>query len=131
MTTPNSMAAASSDAHGPVLTTDLLVNFKQAADLCNLRWETVRDNRRKGRYPNAVQEETGLKTWHIPVGDLVAAGHLDPPCLAEVAPRVSRRCVSRGRWPLSEPRSRICESQWQSRRPVRRSARSDVRGARR
>ena len=89
MTTPTSMAAANSDAHAPVLTADLLVTLKQAADLCNLHWETVKDNRLKGRYPNAVQDKTGLKTWHIPVGDLVAAGHLDPASLAEVAPRIA------------------------------------------
>jgi len=55
------------------------VPFKQAADLCRVSVDTIRDRRDKGRLPHACQpKEDPHGRWYVPLADLAAAGLLDP-----------------------------------------------------
>ena len=67
------------------LTTDTLLTIREIVTLTGRDRKTVSDWIRAGvRYPNAVQDPTGLKAWRVPVKDLLAAGDLEPSQVVEV-----------------------------------------------
>lgn len=53
------------------------------------------NNKGQGRWPNATQDETGLRAWRVPVSDLVASGDLDPSSVATVESELAARRESR------------------------------------
>ena len=63
---------------------DTLLTLSEIADLTGRDLKTIKNwnsdwqRTGKGRWPNAEQDETGRKTWRVPVSDLVATGVLDP-----------------------------------------------------
>ena len=61
-----------------------LLTLAEVATVTGNHPDTVRDRRSAGRWPNAVQDTTGRRTWRVPVTDLVAAGDLDPAQVVEV-----------------------------------------------
>ena len=52
------------------------VTRAEAAELRGCSTDTIRRSQNAGEYPNHRTDDDGV--WHIPLSDLVAAGHLDP-----------------------------------------------------
>ena len=61
-----------------------LLTLAEVATVTDKHPDTVKDRRAAGRWPNAVQDTTGRKTWRVPVTALVAAGDLEPAQVVEV-----------------------------------------------
>jgi uncharacterized protein YjcR len=60
-----------------LLPPDTQLTLTEIADLLGRDPSTIKTWRTDGRWPNAVQDETGRRTWRVPVTDLVTAGDLD------------------------------------------------------
>ncbi|MCZ4501072.1 MAG: hypothetical protein JWQ74_3629, partial [Marmoricola sp.] len=70
----------------PPLTTNTMLSVAQIMVVRNTKdRKTVTKQISGGRYPNAVQEDHGLKAWWVPVKDLVTAGDLEAAQVVEVA----------------------------------------------
>jgi hypothetical protein len=73
-------------AANPTFTTDTMLTISEIVGLTGRDRKTVSEWVRAGdRYPNAVQEQAGRKSWRVPVKDLVAAGDPKPSQVVEVA----------------------------------------------
>ena len=66
-------------------------------------------DRTDGRWPNAVQDETGRKTWRVPVTDLVTANDLAPDQVAHVENELAARREHRETKALREQTIRLQE----------------------
>jgi len=75
------------------------VTRAEAAELRRCSTDTIRRSQNAGDYPNHRTDDDGV--WHIPLSELVAAGHLDPTApvpapapddieLSAAAPRIAR-----------------------------------------
>jgi hypothetical protein len=61
-------------------TTAEYVDQRRAAQLCGSSYDRIRRSRQAGAYPNArVRPGDDRQTWEIPVSDLIAVGHYEPP----------------------------------------------------
>jgi hypothetical protein len=85
-TTPTRGTAAS----GP-FAPDTSLTRAEIADLLGRDLKTIKTWHSDGRWPNAVQEETGRRTWRVPVTDLVAAGDLDASQVVHVHDELAAR----------------------------------------
>lgn len=63
----------------------------------------------KGRWSNAQQDADGLRTWRVPVSDLVAAGDIDPSQVTQVESELAARRESRETRALREQVIRLEE----------------------
>ncbi|RYP84244.1 hypothetical protein EKO23_16420 [Nocardioides guangzhouensis] len=79
----------------PACDANQLLTLAEAADLIGKHLCTVKDWRAAGRWPNAVQDATGRRTWRVPASDLVDAGDLEPHQVREVAPTLAAARESR------------------------------------
>ncbi|WP_146207218.1 hypothetical protein [Nocardioides silvaticus] len=76
---------------------DTTLTLSEIADLAGRDLKTIKtwNNSGKGRWPNAVQDETGRKTWRVPVSDLVATGVLGPSQVEQVENELAARRESK------------------------------------
>jgi hypothetical protein len=88
---------------------DTTLTLTEIADLTGRDLNTIKSWRAKGRWPNAVQDETGRKAWRVPVADLVAAGDLDAWQVAHVENELAARRESRETKALREQIIRLEE----------------------
>lgn len=73
------------------------LTLSEISDLLARDPKTIKtwNNKGQGRWPNATQDETGLRAWRVPVSDLVASGDLDPSSVATVESELAARRESR------------------------------------
>lgn len=90
---------------------DTTLTLSEIADLTGRDTKTIKtwNDSGKGRWPNAVQDETGRKTWRVPVGDLVASGDLDPSDVQQVENELAARRESKETKALREQVIRLEE----------------------
>lgn len=90
---------------------DTTLTLSEIADLTGRDLKTVKNwnDSGKGRWPNAVQDETGRKTWRVPVGDLVTTGVLDPSQVEHVENELAARRESKETKALREQVIRLEE----------------------
>jgi len=69
-------AGAAARAGAALVVSGTTFAMADAATLCGVHPDTIKRALKAGRFSGAVQDATGLKTWRIPVEDLVAAGLL-------------------------------------------------------
>lgn len=74
--TDHRMPATGTTAPGTYAPTTLLT-LAEIADLLGRDLKTVKTWRANDRWPHAVQDTEGRRTWRVPVTDLVAADDLD------------------------------------------------------
>jgi hypothetical protein len=76
---------------------DATLTLSEIADLTGRDLKTVKNwnDSGRGRWPNAVQDETGRKTWRVPVSDLVATGVLRPSEVEQVENELAARRESK------------------------------------
>lgn len=63
---------------------DALLTLTEIADLLGRDPKTIKTWRADDRWPHAVQDSDGRRTWRVPVQDLVQAGDLDPAQVVQV-----------------------------------------------
>lgn len=90
---------------------DTTLTLSEIADLTGRDIKTIKtwNDSGQGRWPNAVQDETGRKTWRVPVSDLVASGDLDPSRVAQVENELAARRESKETKALREQVIRLEE----------------------
>lgn len=93
----------------PVFSPDTMLTQRQVAELLEKDPSTIKTWRAAGRWPNATQDATGLRTWHIPVGDLVAGGDLRASQVEQVENELAARRESRATQELRERVARLEE----------------------
>lgn len=76
---------------------DALLTLKEIAALLRRDLSTIKDwnDQGRGKWPNAVQDTDGRRTWRVPVTDLVASGDLDASQIAHVENELAARRESR------------------------------------
>ena len=104
-TTPPATGPTSWGQYAP----DNLLTLLEIADLLGRDLKTIKTWRTSDRWPNAVQDESGRKTWRVPVTDLVAAGDLDAAQITEVDNELASRRESRETKALREQLIRLEE----------------------
>ncbi|MBZ5735643.1 hypothetical protein K8Z61_14200 [Nocardioides sp. TRM66260-LWL] len=62
------------------------LSLGDAAARTGLDRSTLLRRCQEGNYPGAIQATTGRRSWSVPVGDLIAAGDLDPSVAACLTP---------------------------------------------
>lgn len=107
MTAPMKPGATTPAPYSP----DTTLTLSEIADLTGRDIKTIKtwNDSGKGRWPNAVQDETGRKTWRVPVSDLVASGDLDPSRVAQVENELAARRESKETKALREQVIRLEE----------------------
>lgn len=88
---------------------DALLTLREIADLTGRDPKTVKTWRANGRWPNAVQDETGRQAWRVPVSDLVTSGDLDPSQVGHVENELAARREARETRALREQVARLEE----------------------
>ncbi|WP_133176464.1 hypothetical protein [Nocardioides currus] len=90
---------------------DTTLTLSEIADLTGRDLKTIKtwNDSGKGRWPNAVQDETGRKTWRVPVRDLVATDVLDASQIEQVANELAARRESKETRALREQVIRLEE----------------------
>ncbi|GAA4678934.1 hypothetical protein GCM10023226_15320 [Nocardioides nanhaiensis] len=90
---------------------DTTLTLSEIADLTGRDIKTIKtwNDSGKGRWPNATQDETGRKTWRVPVSDLLASGDLDPSRVAQVENELAARRESKETKALREQVIRLEE----------------------
>ena len=102
---PPATGTTTSGAYAP----DTLLTLIEITDLTGCDHTTTKNRRKAGRWPNAVQDETGRMAWRVPVGDLVASGDLDPSQIQHVENELAARRESRETKALREQVIRLEE----------------------
>ena len=107
MTAPMKPGATTPATYSP----DTTLTLSEIADLTGRDIKTIKtwNDSGQGRWPNAVQDETGRKTWRVPVSDLVASGDLDPSRVAQVENELAARRESKETKALREQVIRLEE----------------------
>ena len=88
---------------------DATLTLAEIAVLLHRDASTIKDWRKKGKWPNAEKDDNGRCTWRVPVTDLVAAGDLDPSQIAHVENELAARRESRETRALREQVVRLEE----------------------
>ncbi|GAA5117260.1 hypothetical protein GCM10023339_27720 [Alloalcanivorax gelatiniphagus] len=94
---------------------DTTLTLSEIADLTGRDLKTIKNwnsdwqRTGEGRWSNAVQDETGRKTWRVPVSDLVATGVLDPSQVEQVENELAARRESKETKALREQVIRLEE----------------------
>jgi hypothetical protein len=104
-TTPPATGTTSWGRYAP----ETLLTLLEIADLLGRDLKTIKTWRTSGRWPHAVQDESGRKTWRVPVTDLVTAGDLEPAHVAHVENELAARRESRETRALREQVVRLEE----------------------
>ncbi|MDT0186854.1 hypothetical protein Q9S36_42385 [Microbacterium sp. ARD31] len=107
MTAPMKPGATTPATYSP----DTTLTLSEIADLTGRDIKTIKNwnDSGQGRWPNAVQDETGRKTWRVPVSDLVATGDLDPSKVEQVENELAARRESKETKALREQVIRLEE----------------------
>lgn len=87
------------------------LTLSEIADLTGRDLKTIKNwnDAGKGRWPNAVQDQAGRKTWRVPVSDLVATGVLEPSQIEQVENELAARRESKETKALREQVIRLEE----------------------
>lgn len=95
----------------PTFSPSTTLTLNEIADLTHRDLKTIAkyNSRGQGRWPNAVQDQSGRKTWRVPVGDLVASGDLDPSDVQQVESELAARRESKETKALREQVIRLEE----------------------
>lgn len=107
MTAPMKPGATTPATYSP----DTTLTLSEIADLTGRDIKTIKNwnDSGQGRWPNAVQDETGRKTWRVPVSDLLASGDLDPSQVEQVENELAARRESKETKALREQVIRLEE----------------------
>lgn len=95
----------------PTFSPSTTLTLNEIADLTGRDIKTIKtwNDSGKGRWPHASQDETGRKTWRVPVSDLVATGVLDPSQIEQVQNDLAARSESKETKALREQVIRLEE----------------------
>ncbi|WP_341229621.1 hypothetical protein [Nocardioides salarius] len=85
------------------------LTLSEIADLTGRDIKTIKTWRAANRWPNAVQDQAGRKTWRVPVSDLAAAGDLEPSQIEQVENEFAARRESKETKALREQVIRLEE----------------------
>jgi len=85
------------------------LTLSEIAGLTGRDIKTIKTWRAANRWPNAVQDQAGRKTWRVPVSDLVAAGDLEPSQIEQVENELAARRESKETKALREQVIRLEE----------------------
>ena len=85
------------------------LTLAEIASLLGRDRKTIKTWLHKGRWPHAEQDADGLRTWRVPVSDLVAAGDLEPSQVTHVENELAARRESRETKALREQVIRLEE----------------------
>lgn len=85
----------------------MLVTLHEAATLTGHDYKTLYNDRREGRYLDAVQDSGGRKTWRVPLHNLVSAGRLPQSSTATAAEEIAAAREARETRQLREALIRV------------------------
>lgn len=85
------------------------LTLAEIASLLGRDRKTIKTWLGNGRWPNAQQDAEGLRTWRVPVSDLVAAGDIDPSQVTQVENELAARRESKETRDLREKVIRLEE----------------------
>lgn len=76
---------------------DATLTLREIADLTGHDLSTIEawNNKGHGKWPNAKQDPDGLKTWRVPISDLITSGDIDPSQIVHVENELAARRESR------------------------------------
>jgi hypothetical protein len=87
------------------------LTLREIADLTGHDLSTIKawNNKGHGKWPNAKQDPDGLKTWRVPISDLIASGDIDPSQIVHVENELAALRESRETRALREQIARLEE----------------------